>query len=72
MTRGAPRSIVVMTTHRLSRAIALGVMLALAMPGGALAAAPDAQDDSATVAEDDAGDRDQRPLATTATTTATP
>ncbi len=42
-----------MTTHRLSRAIALGVMLALAMPGGALAAAPDAQDDSATVAEDD-------------------
>lgn len=42
-----------MTTHRLSRAIALGVMLALAMPGGALAAAPDAQDDTVTVAEDD-------------------
>ncbi len=43
-----------MTTHRLSRAIALGVMLALVMPGGALAAAPDAQDDSATVNEDEA------------------
>ncbi len=42
----------VMTTHRFSRAIALAALLALAMPGGALAAPPEAQDDTGTVAED--------------------
>jgi hypothetical protein len=41
-----------MTTHRLSRAIALGVMLVLSMPSSALAAAPQAVDDAATVDED--------------------
>ena len=42
----------VMTTHRLSRAIALALLAALLMPGGALAAAPVATDDTATVQED--------------------
>ena len=42
----------VMTTHRLSRAIALALLAALVMPGGALAAAPEAHNDTKTVLED--------------------
>lgn len=41
-----------MTRQRIPRAIALAVLLALATPGGALAAPPVAHGDAATVAED--------------------
>ena len=42
----------VMTTYRLSRAIALALLAALLMPGGALAAAPEAHNDMKTVLKD--------------------
>jgi hypothetical protein len=42
----------VMTTDRLARAIALALLVALLMPGGALAAAPEAHNDATTVQED--------------------
>jgi large repetitive protein len=41
-----------MTLQHFSRALVLAILLALVMPGGALAAAPVANDDSSTVAED--------------------